>query len=166
MLITYKHAMYTLRSSKGLLGCRHDHKSYVVGFNNILTARRMARVSQFPPDVKLKRSQIIDVTSEVKDELSKLGMGNINFTSITLDVDSLVEITKNTDVRDEYAYSVQHIEQEDFLMMSFENNIGLIMPYDVHLEDDVYIGFKANVVDPSHDTERFRRSLMGGGGSA
>lgn len=153
--------MYTIKSTKGLLGCTHNHKSYVIGFGSMKTARRVARISQFPPEVKLKRTQTIDVTAEIKDELAKLGMGNVNFTSITLDIDSLVEIVKNTDIIDDYAYTVQHMEQEDFLMMSFEKNIGLIMPYEHHIEDDSIIVFKANVVDPSQDTEHFKRSLMG-----
>jgi hypothetical protein len=142
-----------------MLGCVHDHKPYVIGFNNVRTARRVAMISQFPPDVRLKRSHIIDVTSEVTEELSKLGIGNINFTSITLDVDSLVEIAKNSDVRDDYIFNVEPVEQEDFLMWSFEKNIGLIMPYDMHSEDDSFVVFKANVVDPSQDTDHFRRSL-------
>jgi hypothetical protein len=51
------------------------------------------------------------------------------------------------------------MEHSDFIFMSFQNNVGLIIPYEEISEDAKFLKFKANVIEPSGDTEIFKQML-------
>lgn len=154
--------MHTIKTKHGLLGCVHDTKPYVVGFNSARTAHRIARVIATPPTLRLERNRKLDVTEEVKRELMDLGLGGATFTSITIDVDSLLYVPKNTDPEMAFEGHVCEMDTADFYYLSFENNVGLVMPYETQSEDDEHWVLRANVVDPSGDIDKFRAGLMQG----
>lgn len=149
--------MYTLKTKHGLIG----YKSYVIGFENPNLVRKVSRILQDPPNIRMERAMKLDITKDVQIELAMLGVKGASFSSITIDVDALVYIPKNTDVYKNIDYDIESMDKADFLFMGFEKNLGLIMPYLTHAENDEEIVFKANIIDPSFDYDNFKKGLEG-----
>lgn len=108
--------MYTLKTKHGLIG----YKSYVIGFENPNLVRKVSRILQDPPNIRMERAMKLDITKDVQIELAMLGVKGASFSSITIDVDALVYIPKNTDVYKNIDYDIESMDKADFLFMGFE----------------------------------------------
>lgn len=155
--------MYIIRTSKGPLGCVKDGKTYITGFNNIAMVSRTSQQIKVPPVVNLDRSLVMDITDDLKEGLNSYGFKDedMTFTSITIDTEALLTIEKEKDpaLRNGDNVVIDTLDPGDFMYLAFEKNLGLIMPYATYLDNDEYLVYQSNVVDPSNDPELFRKSL-------
>ena len=153
--------MFTIKTKNGgLLGCMNDSKPYVVGFSNLQTVSKVTNILTMPPKLTLTRKHTIDVTDGVKDGLTEMGINEFAFNTINIDVEAELSIEKNVMSHPiNLDIQIDLMEHSDFIFMSFQNNVGLIIPYEEMSEDDHSLVFKANVIDPSGDTEIFKQML-------
>lgn len=153
--------MYTLKTKSGIVGCVHDSKTYVVGFNNLKTVARVSKILKAPPKIILTRQHTIDVTDDVIKGLKEIGVEHdFEFTSINLDTEAMLTIEKNDNAMSQLDIEVNLMDTSDFMFMSFSSNIGLIMPYKMHYEDSTQILFKSSVIDPCNDINTFKKFLQ------
>lgn len=154
--------MYIIRTPKGPLGCTHKGKPYIAGFNGMGMVVHVSRGLKIPPVTRLERLYEYDITEEVRDSLQGLGFRgqDLTFEKITIDTRALFTIERDvglgmtpTDVE------VDPIDPADFLYMTFEKNVGLIMPYEICVETPTGTTLRSNVVDPSYDLGAFRKGL-------
>lgn len=153
--------MYTIKTRAGSLGCIHDGKSYVVGFNNIGMVSKASRVMKTNPVVKLNKVMTYDVTDDVKNGLKALGFDEPSFTSITIDTEALLTIEKDI-TRAHVMHKgieISLYDAADFLYLTFEKHLGLIMPYEEYFETEDKLVYKSSVIDPSLDIDIFRKNL-------
>lgn len=149
---------------RGPLGCIKDGKPYIAGFNSISMVAKVSRELKKPPIVHLDRSMVIDITEEVKNGLGSIGFKDnfMSFASITIDTEALFTIERAKGLEKENLDDdiiIDPIDPGDFMFMTFEKNVGLIMPYEQYLENDDYLVYKSNVIDPSNDPEQFKKGL-------
>ena len=52
------------------------------------------------------------------------------------------------------------MDPSDFMMLAFERNIGVIMPYEEHYENNDVIVYLSNLVDPATNYDQFRKTLI------
>lgn len=153
--------MYTIKTKSGILGCVNDSKTYVVGFNNLKTVSRVAKVLKSPPKITLTRQNIVDVTEDVVNGLNEIGVKHdFEFTSISLDTEAILTVEKSETIPSKLDVEVDLMDAGDFMFMSFSSNIGLIMPYKTHYEDSSQILFKSSVIDPCNDINTFKKFLQ------
>lgn len=158
--------MYVLKNKYGSnIGCYSHNKSYIIGFNCPKMAKKTIDVIQRPPVMRIDRANMYDVTEDVKSGLELLGVHDLTFTSITLDTEALLSIDKAPKQKrvavnsQEIDINIECMKQEEFFFLTFEKNLGLVMPYEELYEDDDTIVFKSNIIDPALDTETFKKSL-------
>jgi hypothetical protein len=155
--------MYTIKiKNGGLLGCvsMNDSKPYVVGFSNLQTVAKVTNILTIPPRLTLKRKHTIDVTDGVKGGLLDMGISEFAFNKINIDVEAELSIEKSIKSHPiNLEIQINLMEDSDFIFMSFQNNVGLIIPYEEMSEDAKFLKFKANVIEPSGDTEIFKQML-------
>lgn len=168
--------MYVLKNKQGSnIGCISNDKPYIIGFSCPKMARKTIEVIQKPPVVRLDRANMFDVTGDVRSGLELLGVEDLTFTSITLDTEALLSFDKvagptsrlntktegkrETEIDIDIGIEIERMDQGEFFFLTFEKNLGLIMPYEPLYEDDQTLVYKSNVIDPAIDTETFKKSL-------
>jgi hypothetical protein len=155
--------MFTIKTRNGsLLGCVTESKPYVIGFTNLKTVSKVSHILRIPPNITLKRKHIIDVTEEVKDGLVSMGIEEFAFNNINIDVEALLSIEKASifDCPEDFGTTqISLMDECDFLFMSFQHNIGLIIPFEELDENETQITFKASVIDPNGDSDIFKQFL-------
>ena len=153
--------MYVIRTKYGNLGCLYNNKPYIIGFNQINMARKVKRVLTNPPVIILERNNIIDVTDGVKEGLDGLGIDKLKIPQITVDTNAELSVSKakEDDEKLDNRSVFEYMEQHEFMMYSFEKNIGIIMPYEESNENEHVMVFTSNVVDPSVNIDEFRKTL-------
>ena len=153
------------------MSLRDMNKTYVIGFQHIDIAKRVA--SNVSPNVanllRIKRSMAENVALDVKRTMMEMQMPLTPVANdITIDVAASLYIPKSvlysgyniSDVTPTEKDAVVHeVDYNDFMMMPFQNNVGIIMPYDIVQDSVSEYEFLCNVVDPADSFEHFMRSL-------
>lgn len=152
--------MYVIRTKYGNLGCVYNNKPYVIGFEKMKHAQKVKKVLTNPPVVILERNNIIDVTNEVHTGLLNVGINNFKVPQITVDTNAELYISKAKEGDERLdGCDFELMENYEFMMYSFERNIGIIMPYQESNENEHVMVFTSNVVDPSVNVDDFRKTL-------
>jgi hypothetical protein len=148
--------LYSISSGNGgLIGVTHSQKHYVVSFRQERTAQRVKKAVHIQPRLYLERSIIEDVAHDVNTALKSIGIHS-DVPNIMVDTAAKLTILKDTDANDQYhhgspeasPFDIITVPYESFFMYPFENNLGIILQYDLFLEDSEKYVFLCNVVDP------------------
>lgn len=148
--------LYSISSGNGLIGVNHAQKHYVVSFKQERTAQRVKKNVHSQPRLYLERSIIEDVAHDVNTALKSIGIHS-DVPNIMVDTAAKLTILKDMQSAEPYHqdYSPQMTEleivtvpYESFFLYPFENNLGIIMQYDLFLEDSEKYVFLCSVVDP------------------
>lgn len=129
---------------------------YVVGFPSTYHAQYVQRmIDNSTPDIHLQRSIIHDVTDDVNIGLSNLSQST-RVQHITIDTDAVMSIQKyKKDMSG--CFDIDQVGMADFMMYPFEQNLGIAMPYEITNDNDDYIVFLSQIVDPGMSMDIFRR---------
>ena len=163
--------MYVLKQGNKSLSLIHCERHYVIGFQSSSMARKVhynlhPAVGTGPssPNMRLERYEEIDVTQEVKQGLGDLDVP-FRAQSVTIDTQATLFLPKHEvgaphDPSNDMGIHLSTVDVSDFMMYPFENQLGIIMPYDLVHERPHEFLFKAQVIDPCIDPMSFLRSLM------
>lgn len=172
--------MYTIKTPSGFLGYTENPrskiktkqlvppKSYIIGFKKLLIAKYVVDVIKVPPQISLTKENTYDITADVIENLESLGIDidYKNIGNISIDTSAKLRIEKEekqnslqTIDYDQYNLSLKLVNMDDFVFMPFENNIGIIMPYDIEYEDTESIVLSSSIIDPCNSISQFRKTL-------
>lgn len=135
---------------------------YVIGFQNLMLARKVQYNMTPEPCFRLYRRNWENVTDEVNAGLESLGSSQIDG-SVVLDTQALLHVPLKDaslpDAMNEGMFHLETVSFEDFLMYPFDKNVGIIMPYNIEKEDGVEIVITSNVVENAKSVKSFRSML-------
>lgn len=172
--------MYTIKTPSGFLGYTESPhskiktkqlitpKSYIIGFNKLIMAKYVVDVIKVPPKISLTKQYTYDITDDIIENLESLGIDidYNNIGNISIDTSAKLKIEKEeekTDLQtidyDQYNLSLKLVNMDDFVFMPFENNIGIIMPYDIEYEDKESIIMSSSIIDPCNSISEFRKTI-------
>lgn len=161
--MAYPKRLSVLMNDNKMLSFNHRAKHYVIGLQQRKHADMLKRIinKQNVDNIMLLRHCIDDVSDEINKGLAVLGMDEMSVNDVTVDVDATLIVPKKklTSVYDVMPTSVDEILFEDFLMFPFNRHIGVALPYEILEDDEKQLVFLTQVIDPTQDTELFRRSL-------
>ncbi len=165
-----------LNSPKGFL-IKHKNKTlglteyhanrlhqYVIGFKSPILARKIHYNMDPEPILRLERNDRINITQEINILLNGLGIADVD-NEVYIDVMSMLYIPKMAnagsilDPMNDGGFHLEEENLEDLYMMPFEKNIGMILPYDLVMEDQKQMVLACQVIDPVDSTKHFRRAM-------
>lgn len=156
---------YVLKRGSTTLSVKHADQHYVIGFKSPMIARKVHYNLHPDPvgSLRVERSRVIDVTSEIKEGLKDY---NISFACDTVHIDTQATlfIPKHLaggplDPLNDTGMHLETVDSTDFLMYPFERNVGIIMPYAL-LEERVHeYLFWSHLIEPCSDYDSFLRGL-------
>lgn len=126
--------MYTLKQGSKTVGFTHKGRSYIIGFTNTRTARKVHY--NIHPDPKFL---LVRHNEDAHDA------------GVTWDKGASLFIPKcegdsQNPVNDANLH-LQHMAVDDFYMLPVKG-VGIIIPYDLQDEDDKEFFFKSHLVEP------------------
>jgi hypothetical protein len=127
---------YLIKNHNMYLSVTHLDRTYLVGFNDIKLVNVIAASLPQNPALQLKRHNWDNVGLDVQKGLVALKVP-IEKVPSSIIVDPEAELTfpkiQATDPLDslDFAYDVEEVSGEDFLMYPFKRNLGVISPYEI-----------------------------------
>lgn len=142
-----------IRNNKNMFGLNIGlNKSYIIGFEKRHHAHLVKLQITNNPDCHLLRSKIHNITNDVKNGLLEFGIVDNNITQINIDVEAKLSIMKKKNIdKIDYSLEIEDIKYDDFLMIPIIYNMGIILPYELILEDDNKLEFKSQVIESLDD---------------
>lgn len=161
---------HMLNRKNQTLGLSHIHRErtlhYIVVFKTDKMARKVQYTMHPDPIMRIERENFMDITEDVTNGLSQMGLDHLVQGNISIDVSSRLYIPKSTEPggvsnpMNDGGFHLASSPMEDLFMYPFEKNIGLIMPYDVSWEDNKQIVLTCQVLDPVESTFHFAKNLV------
>jgi hypothetical protein len=159
---------YILQRKNQSLGLSHTHQErthhYVLVFQNSIMARKVHYNMHPEPILRIERNDYMDVTFEINQGLADLGYNEVRG-KVSIDVASQLYIPKSIEPRgisnpmNDGGFHLKSIPLENMYMLPFENNVGVIIPYDLTWEDKKQIVLTCKVIDPVDSTFHFYKNL-------
>lgn len=169
MLLNTPPKGYLLKQQSQTLGLSHIHARklhhYVIGFQNPIMARKVHYNIHPLPYLHLDRGESIDISFELSDSLSSLGVVNDHNDKVTIDVSSKLTIPKMDlegsihNPLNDAGFHLCEVPLEDIYMMPFDKNVGVILPYELFIENSKSFIFLCQIIDPVQSSFHFRKSL-------
>lgn len=135
--------------------------TYIVGFKNPILARKVHYNMHPEPKLRLERSDVIDITTDINKGLLEVGTMGLTSAQITIDVFSRLYIPKQEERGgpllpiNDGGFHLEEITVDKLYMMPFDRNIGVILPYDLESETSREIVLMCQVIDPASSTQHF-----------
>ena len=136
--------IFVIKQQNKHVSVMHAQKHYVIGFKNVLTARKVQYSLHPEPKMMLLRDTVISL----KNDLEKQGYDmNLN-----VDVRATLFIPKCQGTAlhplNDAHYHCHSYTFSEFLSLPLKNNLGIVMPYTLEEEDDHEFMFRSCVIDP------------------
>ena len=133
--------IYTLRQGSKTVSLKHNDCHYVIGYKNVIVARKVHYFMHPDCDFNLMRDK-----NPVRNPL-------------TLDIRATLSIPKCEgsimDPMNDGAFHI-HVVRDDVFLSYPMTGLGIIMPYDLQDENDKEFVFTSYVIDPTKfDTMQF-----------
>lgn len=131
-------------------------KNYVIGFPSPTLARHVHYSIEREPKIHVERNLTMNVTDDVNHGLINLGINPVN-SQVTIDTNALLYISKSQqrqpicEIIDDNGLHLDHMLTEDFLMLPFESNLGIVIANEVEYESNKELVLKSHVIDPAFD---------------
>lgn len=144
-----------IKSKNGILSASDPTKSFLIGFKNSSYANMVARTLPPSPSLHIERFTAINIGFDVKKGLTNVGIPSDFFANdIYVDIDAKITFPRlhalsgyDSDCDDFIPYEVDYMLYEDFMMLPFEKNWGIMMPLDMESDrPDGYI-FTGHLVE-------------------
>ena len=131
--------IYTLQQKDRTLSILHKKRNYVIGFKNVIMARKVHYFMHPEPKLLLL----------CNDYLEK----DVDNVKIHIDPKGTLFIPKMNgsflDPMNDGNFHMAHHKEAEFLSFPFVKNLGIIMPYDLIEESEDEFIFRSVVVDPN-----------------
>ena len=150
----YRNTITVLKHNKNHVGMIHKNKSYMIGFHKSQHAQYIQKNIDINKPIILDNEDCMNVIDIVNKSLDFRDIPLVNSTNILIDTSARLSVP--TINQRDYMLESYDMKFQDFIMLPFEQNIGIIMPYDIISILDVACVFRAEVVDPVDDLTRFR----------
>ena len=135
---------FTLKQGNKTLSMVQNQRHYVIGFKNALTARKV----QYSMHPEPKLTLIRDTDIYLKDDFDAHGYD----LSLTIDVKATLFIPKcvgsTLHPMNDGGFHMQQYNDNEFLLLPVEKQLGLILPYELQEENEDEFIFKTCVIDP------------------
>ena len=168
MLLNNSPKGYLIKQKNQTVGLNEYHGNrihqYVIGFKSSILARKVHYNMDPEPVLRLERKDRINITNEVNSLLAELNVSGVD-NEVYIDVMSMLYVPKMSnpggimDPMNDGGFHLQEEPLEDLYMMPFEKNIGMILPYDLLMEDKKQMVLACQVIDPVDSTKHFRRVM-------
>jgi hypothetical protein len=143
--------MYTIKQGSKTVGLSHRDKHYIIGFDNLATAKKVQYTMHPQPEITLLRGGGINIGPHLK----QLGLNN---TSLVLDIGGTLFIPKykgSPSPMNDGAYHLGLDKYDEFITYPLTKSIGIVLPYDLTQEDEDEYMFKAHVIEPTFNAFMF-----------
>ena len=133
--------MYTIKQKNKTLSVSHNQKHYIIGFNNIITARKVHyNMHPEPKLVMIRDNKPINLMSKLDH-------------SLTLEISSTLLIPKcHGDIWapiNDGMFHLLEMNEVEFYNLPLSKKLGIIVPYKLEEETNDDFMFKAYVLDPN-----------------
>lgn len=129
--------MFTLQLNSKTVGFTHAKREYVIGFKNVVYARKVQYNMATHPELSLVKSLThMDLSETIEEQL-------------VLDHNASLFITKCPFGKRNEQLHLQTYTLEKFLLLPYQRNLGIVMPYELIEETDQEFHFKSHVIDPA-----------------
>lgn len=148
--------------NRSFLQVQNHNQSYVIGFEKLEVASKVYNKlqPQVIENIFLLRSMRANISEEVNDELDRYGLSDFKVRELTIDVEAKLVIPKLRNVRNKNKpYDLCSMDKSQFLMMPFENYIGVVLAGDVENETSSIISIDCQVIDPCENFHLFKSAL-------
>ena len=138
--------IFTINLKNKTLSVENHNKTYAIGFQNPLTARKILHSIEPTPKIVLLR----DNTINLKQDLQEVGY-DINIfidTTATLFIPKLKKGVPYLDPMNDIGYHLHSYEVNEFIEIPIFKNIGIVLPYDIIDEDENEFTIRSCVVEP------------------
>ena len=159
---------YVLKRKSQSLGLSEYHGNrlhhYIVGFKSSILARKVHYNIDPEPILRLERAHRIDISNELNTCLDELGISGVD-NRVYIDVMSMLYVPKAQhpggilDPMNDGGFHMEEHPLEDLYMMPFDKNIGIVLPYDLFMEDSKKLVFYCQVIDPVDSYKHFKKSM-------
>jgi len=149
----YRNTITVLKHKQNYVGLMHKNKPYIVGFHKDTHAKYILNNIDLHRPITLDNENCMNVIDIVNKSLDFRNIPLVNSSKIVIDTSAILSVpTKscNDDILESYEMHFQ-----EFIMKPFEQNIGIVMPFDISSLLDNKCVFNAEVIDPVDDLSRF-----------
>ena len=134
--------MFSLKIGNKTMSMLHYQKHYVIGFKNLTIARKVQYTIETNPTLDIVRGD------DIKFERT---FGDVDLI-INLDTTASLFISKCSgsrwDAINDIGYHLHEYKDEEFFLLPFEKNLGIIVAYNIKEETDDEFMFDSYVIDP------------------
>lgn len=152
--------VHLIKNKSSFIGATTHSKRYVLGFFHKRTADIVKRNIDLTKDVRVVPSTPENIAADVNFGLKELGVDQEVPTQLVIDVGASLYIPIGKSQEMYYGMNLVEEDTESFLMWPFDKYLGVILPLNEDfVEEDEHLKFTCQMIDPSIDIERFRKSL-------
>lgn len=149
----YGPKVYVLKNKDAnMMGFYQRGRSYIVGFPKETHAIHVQKCTTMKSRMFVSNHHPDNVAHEVSYGLQKRGLGGVreaSLDSITVDTTAHLNIEKKPlSMLMTPKCQIVTIDFDEFILMPFSKNIGVIMPMELLLEDKEKLIYESHVVDP------------------
>jgi len=145
--------MFTIKQGNKTVGLSHKEKHYVIGFENVIMARRV-QYSMHPEDnITLMRGDGINLSNHLEQI-------RIQKTSLILDVEATIFVPKYKgsacNPLGDGSFHLGIEKYDEFVTYPFTKSLGIILPHKILHEDDEEFTIQSHVIEPTFNSFLFR----------
>ena len=133
------------------LYCQHKNAKYMYAAQSKYLANHMCSFVESSPHVE---KNICDVTCQLNENLEKYDL-RMKFKNVGLDSNGVVKLKKHA----ENTYNLQTMRYKDFLLESFEYDVGTVLITEILRETDNNVNYRAQFIEPFIQDENIIESL-------
>ena len=116
-----------------MFGFQHDHKTYVIGFNDKQHARKFKKYVSKYINITLIRENTRDITTEINASFISNNEPDMVVDRVTLDLHSKLIVGKKFD--NLFECDVEEYDYEDFTSLPCKKRLGIAIPMELTWED-------------------------------
>lgn len=133
------------------------HENYMIGIHNINLYAHMRRYIGEKPKLKIIKRAYNNISMDINSHLKT------NYKDVIIDTEAELQVIKQFENEYKFTYKYDFrndiISSEEFMMYPFTKYLGVIIPFEIKLEDDDTIIYKCNIIDPVEDYTLFKKVL-------
>jgi len=136
--------VYTLKIKNKTVSLQYKKHHYIIGFKNVLFARKVHYSLHPEPKFTIVRDNDIDLSKHLSEEGYDI--------SLNIDPNATLFIPKcvgtSLDPMNDVGIHLNKHSENEFLTYPITKHLGIIMPYKLYEENEDEFIFKSVVIDP------------------
>jgi len=153
--------VHILKSHGNYVSANVNSQRFIIGFFKENQLKLVKHNIDITRDIRVIMTNPENVASEVNKGLKEFGV-DVIIPDLMIDTDATlhIPITKKREIFP--SFTVSTIDTQDFMMWPFEKYLGIVFSSEIEYREDQKENewiYSCQVIHPSQDIERFRKSL-------